>query len=149
MNTPTDLLYAKTHEWLRQGKEGGTVGITDYAQSALEWGDFWGEILTVQGQASFQSKAISCAEAAGLFDISHMGQIRAQGAGALAALEVLLTNDPAKLRKGEGHYTFLTNDQGGVIDDLLLYRLGPEDFLLVVNASRHQEDLRHQPCLTY
>ena len=81
-------------------------------------------------------------QAAGLFDISHMGQIRAQGQGALAALEALLTNDPAKLRIGEGHYTFLTNDQGGVIDDLLLYRLGPEDFLLVVNASRHQEDLR-------
>lgn len=80
-------------------------------------------------------------QAAGLFDISHMGQIRTQGAGALAALESLLTNDPAKLRMGEGHYTFLTNDQGGVIDDLLLYRLGPEDFLLVVNASRHQEDL--------
>ena len=80
-------------------------------------------------------------QAAGLFDISHMGQIRVQGAGALTALEALLTNDPAKLRDGEGHYTFLTNDQGGVIDDLLLYRLGPEDFLLVVNASRSRDPL--------
>ena len=80
-------------------------------------------------------------QAAGLFDISHMGQIRATGPGALAALEVLLANDPAKLKDGEGHYTFLLNDQGGVIDDLFLYRLGPNDFLLVVNASRHAEDL--------
>ncbi len=80
-------------------------------------------------------------QAAGLFDISHMGQIRARGKGALAALESLLANDPAKLTDGEGHYTFLLNDQGGVIDDLFLYRLGPEDFLLVVNASRHIEDL--------
>ena len=81
-------------------------------------------------------------QAAGLFDISHMGQIRATGPGALAALEVLLANDPAKLKDGEGHYTFLLNDHGGVIDDLFLYRLRPNDFLLVVNASRHAEDLK-------
>lgn len=81
-------------------------------------------------------------QAAGLFDISHMGQIRAQGRGAQAALESLLANDPAKLRDGGGQYSFLTNDQGGVIDDLFLYRFGPEDFLLVVNASRHREDLQ-------
>ncbi|NCZ95656.1 MAG: glycine cleavage system aminomethyltransferase GcvT [Verrucomicrobia bacterium] len=80
-------------------------------------------------------------QAAGLFDISHMGQIRAQGPGALACLEGLLANDPSKLSDGEGHYSFLTNDRGGVADDLFLYRLGPEDFFLVVNASRHKEVL--------
>ena len=78
-------------------------------------------------------------QAAGLFDISHMGQIRAQGPGVLACLESLLANDPAKLTDGEGHYSFLPNERGGVIDDLFLYRLGPEDFFLVVNASRHRE----------
>ena len=78
-------------------------------------------------------------QAAGLFDISHMGQIRAQGPGVLACLESLLANDPAKLAEGEGHYSFLPNERGGVIDDLFLYRLGPEDFFLVVNASRHRE----------
>ena len=81
-------------------------------------------------------------QAAGLFDISHMGQIRVRGSGALAALESLLANDPAKLRDGEGHYSFLTNEKGGVLDDLYVYRLGSEDFLLVVNASRHKEDLQ-------
>lgn len=80
-------------------------------------------------------------QAAGLFDISHMGQVRAQGSGALAALELLLANDPAKLKDGEGHYTFLLNQAGGVIDDLFLYRLRADDFLLVVNASRHAEVL--------
>jgi len=80
--------------------------------------------------------------AAGLFDISHMGQIHARGKGTLQALESLLANDPAKLKDGEGHYTFLLNHQGGVIDDLFLYRLDPEHFLLVVNASRHDEDLQ-------
>ena len=80
-------------------------------------------------------------QAAGLFDISHMGQIRAQGPGVLACLEGLLANDPAKLTDGEGHYSFLPNDRGGVIDDLFVYRLGPEEFFLVVNASRHREVL--------
>ncbi|NDB97177.1 MAG: hypothetical protein EBZ78_13645, partial [Verrucomicrobia bacterium] len=61
-------------------------------------------------------------QAAGLFDISHMGQIRVRGTGALAALESLLANDPAKLRDGEGHYSFLTNEKGGVLDDLYVYR---------------------------
>jgi len=80
-------------------------------------------------------------QAAGLFDISHMGQIRAQGPEVLTCLEGLLANDPAKLTDGEGHYSFLTNDRGGVIDDLFLYRIGTEDFFLVVNASRHREVL--------
>jgi len=80
-------------------------------------------------------------QAAGLFDISHMGQIRAQGPGILACLETILANDPAKLTDGEGHYSFLPNERGGVIADLFVYRLGPEDFFLVVNASRHREVL--------
>ena len=81
-------------------------------------------------------------QAAGLFDISHMGQIRAQGKDTLSCLESLLANDPAKLKDGEGHYSFITNEQGGVIDDLLVYRLSPDDFFLVVNASRHTEILQ-------
>ncbi len=81
-------------------------------------------------------------QAAGLFDISHMGQIRAQGKNTLSCLESILANDPAKLKDGEGHYSFITNDQGGVIDDLLVYRLSPDDFFLVVNASRHNEILQ-------
>ena len=60
-------------------------------------------------------------QAAGLFDISHMGQIRAQGKDTLPCLESILANDPAKLKDSEGHYSFITNEQGGVIDDLLLY----------------------------
>jgi aminomethyltransferase len=70
-----------------------------------------------------------------------MGQIRAQGPGILACLETILANDPTKLTDGEGHYSFLPNEKGGVIDDLFVYRLGPEDFFLVVNASRHREVL--------
>ncbi len=77
---------------------------------------------------------------AGVFDISHMGEFRIQGSGALDFLSRSLTNDPTKLESGQGQYTLLPNDKGGVIDDLYLYRLSNEEFLAIVNASRIQED---------
>jgi len=78
--------------------------------------------------------------AAGLFDISHMGEISARGAGALDFLNFALTNDARKLPPGRGQYTLLCHDRGGVVDDLYAYRLGPEEFLLLVNASRIEAD---------
>ncbi len=78
--------------------------------------------------------------AAGVFDISHMGEFEVSGAGAVAWLNGLLTNDASTLSVGEGHYTLLLNEAGGVIDDLILYRSGEERFFLVVNASRIERD---------
>ena len=72
---------------------------------------------------------------AGVFDISHMGQFVVHGAGAAAWLDRVLANEVAKLGDGEGHYTFMLNESGGVIDDLILYRESSERFFLVVNAS--------------
>lgn len=77
---------------------------------------------------------------AGVFDISHMGQFVVRGAGAAAWLDSLLTNHVGALGDGEGHYTFLLNEGGGVIDDLILYRQGEEQFFLVVNAAKIAED---------
>src|SRR5438132_429655 len=71
----------------------------------------------------------------GLFDISHMGEFMVTGAGAAAWLNSVLTNNIDRLQPGQCQYTFLLNDHGGVIDDLIAYRLGPAEFLLVVNAS--------------
>ena len=79
-------------------------------------------------------------ESAGVFDISHMGEFFVSGSGALAFLNGLLTNDAAKLAVGQGQYTLMLNDEGGVIDDLILYRLHDEEFLLVVNAAKIAED---------
>ncbi len=79
-------------------------------------------------------------EGAGAFDISHMGQFVVEGAGAVRWLDRLLTNNVDKLGEGQAHYTFLLNEQGGVIDDLILYRLQEESFLLVVNAAKIAED---------
>jgi aminomethyltransferase len=85
----------------------------------------------------------------GVFDISHMGQLVAKGPAAGAWLNEMLTNNIQKLEVGTGQYTFLLNESGGIIDDLIVYRTAPEEFLLVVNASRTDEDFawmeRHRP----
>jgi aminomethyltransferase len=78
--------------------------------------------------------------AAGLFDISHMGEIRISGVRAEEFLNHLLTNDIRKLAAGTGQYTLMCNQDGGVIDDLYIYRLDALEYLLVVNASRIDDD---------
>ena len=77
---------------------------------------------------------------AGLFDVSHMGRFRFRGLGAEAALGRVLTNDSTALAPGRAHYTFIANERGGAEDDAYLYRLGQDDFLLVVNASNRAHD---------
>ncbi|MBI2948583.1 MAG: glycine cleavage system aminomethyltransferase GcvT, partial [Verrucomicrobia bacterium] len=79
--------------------------------------------------------------AAGMFDISHMGEVSVTGSAALAFLNSVLTNDLRKLASGQGQYTLLCNERGGVIDDLYAYRLAEQDFLLIINASRIDEDV--------
>src|SRR3954469_18223055 len=76
----------------------------------------------------------------GMFDISHMGQFLVRGDEASAWLNEMLTNNIDKLGDGQGQYTFLLNERGGVIDDLIAYRIRPDEFLLVVNASKIDED---------
>lgn len=78
--------------------------------------------------------------AAGVFDISHMGEVFVSGPGAEEFLNSALTNDLRKLVPGQGQYTLLCNGRGGVIDDLFAYRIGAVDFLLIVNASRAEVD---------
>jgi aminomethyltransferase len=80
-------------------------------------------------------------DACGVFDISHMGQVFASGAKVVGWLDGLLTNEVAALEPGNAHYTFMLNEQGGVIDDLILYRLADELFLLLVNASCLKNDV--------
>jgi glycine cleavage system T protein (aminomethyltransferase) len=76
----------------------------------------------------------------GIFDISHMGQLIVEGSDARAWLNTMLTNNLDKLDIGTGQYTFLLNEGGGIIDDLLVYRIEEQKFLLVVNAARADED---------
>jgi len=76
----------------------------------------------------------------GIFDISHMGQFIVDGADARDWLNSMLTNNVDKLDVGTGQYTFLLNDRGGIIDDLIVYRIAEQKYLLVVNAARADED---------
>ncbi len=78
--------------------------------------------------------------AAGVFDISHMGQFFARGPQARAWLNSVFSNQLEKIGPGVSQYGFLLNERGGVIDDLIIYQYGPEEFLLVVNASMIDED---------
>src|SRR5580658_6987054 len=79
-------------------------------------------------------------QAAGLFDISHMGEFFVQGGNATPFLNGLLTNDAGKLAMGQGQYTLMLNEQGGVIDDLILYQISAGQYFLVVNAAKIEED---------
>lgn len=78
---------------------------------------------------------------AGIFDVSHMGQIEVEGPGALAFLQRLVTNDAAKINVGGAQYSLLLNEDAGVIDDLFVYRLGHDRYLVITNAGNHQADL--------
>jgi len=78
---------------------------------------------------------------AGMFDVSHMGQIETSGPDAERFLQHLLSNDVAKLAPGGAQYSVLCRGDGGVLDDLFTYRLGSERFLTVTNAANHEKDL--------
>jgi aminomethyltransferase len=79
---------------------------------------------------------------AGVFDVSHMGELEVEGPRAAEFLQGLLSNDLDRIGPGEAQYTVLTNEQGGIVDDLIAYRLSPHRFLLIVNASNREEDYR-------
>src|SRR5213082_3226897 len=77
---------------------------------------------------------------AGIFDVSHMGEIEIAGKDALAAVQRVSSNDAARLQVGQAQYSALLTPQGTFVDDLLVYRLAPAHFLLVVNASHIRHD---------
>jgi len=79
--------------------------------------------------------------AAGLFDVSHMGEIEIAGTNALEAVQRLSSNDATKLAIGQAHYAALMTPQGTFVDDMLVYKLAPTHFLLVVNASNLEKDV--------
>jgi len=102
--------------------------------------DFGGWEMPVQ-YTSISDEHLAVRKAAGIFDISHMGEVTVSGAGAVDFLNHTLTNDVRKLAPGQGQYTLMCNEHGGVIDDLYAYRLAPDAFFLIINASRIDVDV--------
>ena len=92
---------------------------------------------------------IACRTSAGLFDVSHMGEVRVRGAKAEQALMWLVSNDVASTVPGQAQYNALCNDKGGVVDDLVIYRIAQDEFLICVNASNRAKDfawlVEHNP----
>lgn len=80
---------------------------------------------------------------AGLFDVSHMGEIEVRGADAIGVVDRLVTNDVTRLVDGQALYTLLCHEHGGIVDDLLVYRLAADHVLLCVNASNREKDFNH------
>lgn len=78
---------------------------------------------------------------AGMFDVSHMGQVEVEGPGALAFLQRVLSNDVAAIEVGGAQYSCLCAEDGGVLDDLFAYRLGGDRYLTVTNSANHESDL--------
>ena len=98
----------------------------------------WNMPLQYQG---LRQEHLNVRENVGLFDVSHMGQLRFKGSHALQSLEWLTTNKVEKLKTLQAQYTLLPNEQGGLVDDLIVYCLKPgEDYLLCVNAANKDKD---------
>ncbi|MGI8995521.1 MAG: glycine cleavage system aminomethyltransferase GcvT [Pyrinomonadaceae bacterium] len=102
--------------------------------------DFGGWDMPVQYPAGTVEEHLRTRRHAGLFDVSHMGEIDVRGPGAIAFVNRLCSNDAAKLVDGQAQYSALTTPEGTVVDDLLVYRFGPERLTLVVNASTTEKD---------
>jgi len=102
--------------------------------------DFGGWEMPVQ-YTSITDEHLAVRNAAGIFDISHMGEVTVSGADAEKFLNFVLTNDIRKLAPGEGQYTLMCNERGGVIDDLYAYKLSDGVYFLIINASRIEPDV--------
>lgn len=102
--------------------------------------DFAGWQMPVQ-YTGLKEEHNACRTHIGLFDVSHMGEIRVKGPKAVETLQWLTTNDVTKLENGQAHYSLLPNDQGGLVDDIFIYCLEKNaDYLVCVNASNKDKD---------
>lgn len=91
--------------------------------------------------AGIRSEHLAVRRHAGVFDVSHMGQVLTRGPGAQAFLQRLLTNDVRRIGEGGSQYALMCRPDGGVLDDLISYRLGEAEYLTVTNAANHERDL--------
>ncbi len=91
--------------------------------------------------AGIRPEHLAVRRSAGVFDVSHMGQVQTRGPEALPFLQHLLSNDVERIAQGGSQYSVMCREDGGVLDDLFTYRLGEDDYLTVTNAANHDKDL--------
>lgn len=102
---------------------------------------FAGYLLPIQYPTGITAEHMAVRTKAGLFDVSHMGELLIKGPDALSNVQNLVTNDCAGMTDGQVKYSPMCNENGGVVDDLLVYKKGEEEYLLVVNAANHDKDV--------
>lgn len=111
-----------------------------YAEHGAKTVNFGGWEMPVQFSGIIQEHE-TVRTKAGIFDVSHMGEIVVRGSDADRYLQYVTTNDIATLGEGQAHYSFLCNPEGGVVDDLIVYKLKEKEYMLVVNAANVTKDL--------
>ena len=131
MNSEKDQMEKKTPLYDIHVKEGGKIV------------PFGGYLLHVQYKTGVIVEHKAVREKAGLFDVSHMGEITVSGPAALKALNHLLTNDFTDMQAGRVRYSVMCNADGGCVDDVVVYKFGEESYLVVVNAANKDKDFAH------
>jgi len=104
---------------------------------------FAGYLLPVQYGTGVIKEHMAVREKCGMFDVSHMGEIRITGESALRSLNHIMTNDFTGMKPGKARYTVMCNEKGGCIDDLIIYKFADDDYLAVVNAANKDKDYAH------
>ena len=103
--------------------------------------DFGGWDMPVQYRGLIEEH-MAVRERVGLFDVSHMGDIQLRGPNSLAAVQKLLMNDASKLQTGQAHYSAMLTPEGTFVDDVVLHKLGENDYLIVINAGTRDKDVK-------
>lgn len=103
---------------------------------------FAGYLMPIQ-YSSISNEHLAVRQGVGMFDVSHMGEFWFEGRGALDFLQAITLNDVSKLKVGRAHYSMLPNADGGLVDDIYVYRTGESQYLMVVNASNIEKDWKH------
>ncbi|WP_082233857.1 glycine cleavage system aminomethyltransferase GcvT [Halobacillus massiliensis] len=112
----------------------------EYQKQGAKTIDFGGWDLPVQF-TSIKKEHEATRNEAGLFDVSHMGEVLVEGENSLPFLQKVLTNDVSKLERGKAQYTIMCYEDGGTVDDLIVYMLDVDKYLLVVNAANREKDV--------
>ncbi|HEU5450760.1 MAG TPA: glycine cleavage system aminomethyltransferase GcvT, partial [Terriglobales bacterium] len=111
-----------------------------HRQSGAKMVDFNGWDMPVEYKAGLIAEHMAVRNGVGIFDVSHMGDIRIQGPQALAAVQHLTMNDAGKLQHGQAQYSALLYPHGAFVDDVIVHRIADDDFLLVINAGTREKD---------
>lgn len=104
--------------------------------------EFAGYEMPIQ-YSGLKAEHLAVRESAGIFDVSHMGELRVRGATAVSAVNRLITNDLAAVPNGKAVYTFCCNEAGGILDDLIVYRIADDEVFVVCNASNRDKIVGH------